>query len=54
MVSHPEAIRAGYDETMEIQDINESEWVIQGVTRAEFNQPYSNIPRELGMMRNYP
>jgi arabinoxylan arabinofuranohydrolase len=50
-VSHGEFIRAGYNQKMEINDINKVDFLIQGSTN--LNLPYQKIIWDLGIIRNY-
>ncbi|OQP57639.1 hypothetical protein A3860_08385 [Niastella vici] len=51
-VSHVEAIRSGTNERMEINNIDHCELLIQGVLNGNYGD-YSNIPYDLGVIRNY-
>lgn len=50
-VSHGEIIRAGYNQKMEINDINQVDFLIQGTTN--LNVAYQQINWDLGVIRNY-
>ena len=50
-VSHGELIRAGYDQKLEINDINKVDFLIQGTTN--MNAEYQKIIWDLGLIRNY-
>ena len=50
-VSHGEFIRAGYDQKMEINDINRVDFLIQGTNN--LSGPYQKINWDLGVIRNY-
>jgi hypothetical protein len=50
-VSHGELIRAGYDQKLEINDINKVDFLIQGSTNTSGD--YQKIPWDLGLIRNY-
>ncbi len=50
-VSHGELIRAGYDQKLEIADINKVDFLIQGSTNTSGD--YQKIPWDLGLIRNY-
>ena len=54
VISHPEAIRANYTQTMEVDDINRSYWLYMGITRREIKAAgsYGAIPWHLGVMHN--
>lgn len=52
-VSHVEALRAGTDEKMEIDNINQCDLLIQGVTKEGYTGDYADIAYDLGMIRNY-
>jgi hypothetical protein len=53
--SHGELIRAGINERMEISDIDNCEFLIQGVTDANYNGVnYSDVPYDLGLIRLCP
>ena len=52
-VSHPEIIRAGVDERMEISDIYRCEILIQRVVDGDYGD-YGNIPYDLGIIRQCP
>lgn len=51
-VSHVEILRSGYDEKMEIADINRCDMLIQGVVNGNYPD-YGSIPYDLGLIRNY-
>ena len=54
MVSHGEAIRAGYDQRMEIECIDHVDYLIQGVTTDLYEDHYYwDIPWDLGTISNY-
>ena len=50
-VSHGEFIRAGYNQKLEIKDINKVDFLIQGTTN--MNAEYQQIVWDLGLIRNY-
>ena len=50
-VSHGEFIRAGYNQKMEIKDINRVDFLIQGTNN--LSGPYQQITWDLGMIKNY-
>jgi hypothetical protein len=50
-VSHGELIRAGYNQKMEINDINKVDFLIQGTT--DMTPAYQQIIWDLGLIRNY-
>lgn len=50
-VSHGEFIRAGYNQNMEINDINKVDFLIQGTT--SLSGDYQKITWDLGLIRNY-
>lgn len=50
-VSHGEIIRSGYNQKMEITDINRVDFLIQGTT--SLSGPYQQIIWDLGLIRNY-
>ncbi|CUH92940.1 non-reducing end alpha-L-arabinofuranosidase family hydrolase [Herbinix luporum] len=50
-VSHGELIRAGYNQKLEINDINKVEFLIQGTT--DISGPYQQINWDIGIIRNY-
>ena len=50
-VSHGEIIRAGYNQVMEINDINQVDFLIQGTTNT--SGTYQQINWDLGVIRNY-
>lgn len=50
-VSHGELIRAGYNQNLEIGDINKVDFLIQGTTN--MNAEYQQIIWDLGLIRNY-
>ncbi|ACL75596.1 non-reducing end alpha-L-arabinofuranosidase family hydrolase [Ruminiclostridium cellulolyticum] len=50
-VSHGELIRAGYNQKLEINDINKVDFLIQGTTN--MNAEYQQIIWDLGLIRNY-
>lgn len=50
-VSHGELIRAGYNQKLEIKDINKVDFLIQGTTNT--NTEYQKIIWDLGLIRNY-
>ncbi|MDF2886234.1 MAG: hypothetical protein K0R23_619, partial [Lacrimispora sp.] len=50
-VSHGEFIRAGYNQKMEIKDINRVDFLIQGTNN--LSGPYQQITWDLGVIRNY-
>ena len=50
-VSHGEIIRAGYNQKLEIEDINRADFLIQGSTN--INMTYQQIIWDLGVIRNY-
>ena len=50
-VSHGELVRAGYDQKLEINDINKVDFLIQGTTN--INVEYQKIIWDLGLIRNY-
>jgi hypothetical protein len=54
-VSHGELILSGYDQFMEIDDINHTDFLIQGVmaTAIAAAPNYEMIPWKLGMIHNY-
>jgi len=52
-VSHVEALRAGIDEKMEIENINHLDLLIQGVTKEGYSGDYANIAYDLGLIHNY-
>lgn len=52
-VSHVEALRAGTDEKLEIDNINHCDILIQGVTKEGYTGDYENIPYNLGFIHNY-
>jgi len=49
MVSHGEAIRAGFDQRMEYEP-NTCRWLIQGLMTRELDKPYVLLPWRLGVM----
>lgn len=51
-VSHGELIRSGTNELMEINNINQVDYFIQGVADGNYGD-YGNIPYDLGIIRNY-
>ncbi|MDP4179923.1 MAG: non-reducing end alpha-L-arabinofuranosidase family hydrolase [Bacillota bacterium] len=51
-VSHGELIRAGYNQKLEINDINHVDFFIQGTTN--MSGEYQQIVWDLGLIRNYP
>ncbi len=51
-VSHPELIRAGYNELMEIESLNRCQMLFQGVMDGDYGT-YSQIPYDLGFIQNY-
>ncbi|SFS10419.1 non-reducing end alpha-L-arabinofuranosidase family hydrolase, partial [Anaeromicropila populeti] len=50
-VSHGELIRAGYNQKLEINDINKVDFLIQGTT--DMSAQYQQIIWDLGIIRNY-
>lgn len=52
-VSHVEALRAGTDEKMGIDNINHCDILIQGVTKEGYSGDYANIAYDLGFIHNY-
>jgi hypothetical protein len=50
-VSHGELIRAGYNQKLEINDINKVDFLIQGTTNTSVD--YQKIIWDLGVIRNY-
>jgi arabinoxylan arabinofuranohydrolase len=50
-VSHGELIRAGYNQKLEINDINQVDFLIQGTTNT--SGEYQQINWDLGVIRNY-
>jgi arabinoxylan arabinofuranohydrolase len=50
-VSHGELIRSGYNQNMEINDINKVDFLIQGATNTSGD--YQKINWDLGIIRNY-
>jgi len=52
-VSHGDILRAGVNQRLEISDINRVDFLIQGTTQLSCC-PYQQIPRDLGIIRNYP
>ena len=50
-VSHGELVRAGYNQKLEINDINKVDFLIQGTTN--MNAEYQKIIWDLGLIRNY-
>lgn len=50
-VSHGELIRAGYNQKLEINDINKVDFLIQGTT--DLSGDYQKIKWDLGLIRNY-
>lgn len=50
-VSHGEIIRAGYNQKMEINNIDRVEFLIQGTN--SLSGPYQQIIWDLGIIRNY-
>ncbi|HEX3029723.1 MAG TPA: non-reducing end alpha-L-arabinofuranosidase family hydrolase [Clostridia bacterium] len=50
-VSHGELIRAGYNQKLEINDINKVDFFIQGTT--SISGEYQQIKWDLGLIRNY-
>ncbi len=50
-VSHGELIRAGYNQKLEINDINKVDFLIQGTT--DMSPEYQKIIWDLGLIRNY-
>ena len=50
-VSHGELVRAGYNQNLEINDINKVDFLIQGTTN--MNAEYQKIIWDLGLIRNY-
>lgn len=50
-VSHGELIRAGYNQKLEINDINKVDFLIQGTT--DLSGDYQKIHWDLGIIRNY-
>ncbi len=50
-VSHGELVRAGYNQKLEINDINKVDFLIQGTTNT--NLEYQQIIWDLGLIRNY-
>ena len=50
-VSHGELIRAGYNQKLEINDINKVDFLIQGTTN--MSGEYQQIVWDLGLIRNY-
>jgi hypothetical protein len=53
MVSHGEAIRTGYDQTMEY-DATNCRWLIQGILRDQLQGPYPTLPWRLGVIQQMP
>ncbi len=51
-VSHGELIRAGYNQKLEINDINRVDFLIQGTL--SLSGDYQKIIWDLGLIRNYP
>ncbi len=51
-VSHVEVIRSGYDEFLEVEDLNKCQLLIQGVVNGDYGD-YGNIPYDLGIIKNY-
>jgi hypothetical protein len=51
-VSHIEVIRAGSNELLEVNNLNQCEMLIQGVVNGNYPQ-YGLIPYDLGIIRNY-
>ena len=51
-VSHGEILRSGYNELMEINNIDQCQILIQGVVNGSYPS-YGSIPYDLGLMRNY-
>ncbi|MDP4180652.1 MAG: non-reducing end alpha-L-arabinofuranosidase family hydrolase [Bacillota bacterium] len=51
VVSHGELIRSGYNQKLEINDINRVDFLIQGTTN--MSGEYQQIPFDLGIIRNY-
>jgi hypothetical protein len=51
-VSHGEIIRAGVNQKLEINDIDQVDFLIQGVANGNYGE-YDRIPWELGIIRNY-
>ncbi|MBN1590421.1 MAG: hypothetical protein JW888_12980 [Pirellulales bacterium] len=49
MVSHGEAIRAGFDQRMEYEP-NGCKWLIQGLMTRDLDKPYVSLPWRLGVM----
>ncbi|MDP4180932.1 MAG: non-reducing end alpha-L-arabinofuranosidase family hydrolase [Bacillota bacterium] len=52
-VSHGELIRSGYNQKLEINDINHVDFFIQG-TLSISNAAYQQLTWDLGLIRNYP
>lgn len=50
-VSHGEIIRAGYDQKMEINNINAVDFLIQGST--DTGEEYQELTWDIGLMKNY-
>ncbi|MBL3657202.1 non-reducing end alpha-L-arabinofuranosidase family hydrolase [Fulvivirga sediminis] len=51
-VSHIEVIRAGYNELLEVDNLNRCQMLIQGVPSGNYGD-YYRIPYDLGVIRNY-
>ncbi len=52
-VSHGELVRAGYNQKLEINDINHVDFFIQGTLNIT-NAEYQKLTWDLGLIRNYP
>ncbi|HKJ68244.1 MAG TPA: non-reducing end alpha-L-arabinofuranosidase family hydrolase [bacterium] len=50
MVSHGEAIRAGYDQTL-LYDATDPTWIFQGLRLEQFTGEYSKLPWRLGLLK---
>lgn len=50
-VSHGELIRSGYNQKLEINDINKVDFLIQGTL--SLSGEYQKLRWDLGMIRNY-
>ncbi len=50
-VSHVEVVRAGVNEFLEVNNLNDCEMLIQGVVDGDYGS-YGNIPYDLGILRN--
>ena len=50
-VSHGEAIRSGYDQRL-VYEPQDCRWMIQGLTQAEHQGPYPDLPWKLGIVRH--